>query len=160
MKSISKILIIVVLTFFFNKIYAQEDTKSLDFIIVVDGEIFDHYTKFNIVRYHKGQIDKLLVNYWPGNLSIKKSDYENLISKETDSILLYIEDNRYINGKQNENSYEIEIKKPWLQDYYNILRIYNLNNKKNKGLEPLSKDKNYTFELSSPSHTFLRIRKK
>ena len=99
--------------------------------------------------------------YYPGTLTFNYSDYEKLISISTKSISLRYYDTVYLDNKTNFYDFEIEYQKSWLQDTYNILRFYDLSCKKNKKrFEPLSTTKNYTFELTSPNSTFLRVRKR
>ncbi len=138
----------------------DSNKKELDFIIMIDGDIQLTYALPKIRFKRDGVSETIITNYYPGNLSLEYVDYEKLIEDKTVDIYIDFAYYEYIGTEQKIYNYEIELKKPWLKDYYNILRIYNLDRKKNKGLEPLSKDKNYTFELSSPSHTFLRIRKR
>jgi hypothetical protein len=62
--------------------------------------------------------------------------------------------------KKKSCNFVIEYNKIWLQDLYNILRLYNLEEGKYKNkIEPLSKSKNYTFEVESSRGQMLRVRK-
>ncbi len=138
---------------------AQEHKKKeLDFIIMIDGDIKLTYALPEIRFKRNGVSETIITNYYPGNLSLEYVDYEKLIEDETVDIYIEFTYYEYIETEQRIYNYEIELKKPWLKDYYNILRVYNLDKKSNKGFVPLNNDKNYTFELSSPSHTFLRIK--
>jgi len=142
-------------------IYSQE-IKNIDFIIVIDEEITTNSLGIKFLITSKGGSREVeaVTGYYPGNISLKKSDYDDLISDETQKVILKFNYQTYIDGKSYYYRYEIEYNKLWLQDTYNILKIYNLDKRKyRKKLEPLSKDRNYTFELLSPSYTFIRARK-
>ncbi|HFG0566835.1 TPA: hypothetical protein ACGFUW_002625 [Flavobacterium psychrophilum] len=144
-----------------NYMFGQEKNKNISFILVIDDEIVSTSVEITFYLNSENSTEKVSATYYPGTLSMSKSDYEKIISTETKSIYLKYFGTIYTNGKQNYYDFEIEYNKIWLADTYNILRFYNLDKKKYKKLyEPLSKQKNYTFELSSPNNTFLRIRKR
>jgi hypothetical protein len=65
-----------------------------------------------------------------------------------------------VKGKQELYNYEIEMEKNWFEQSFVILKIYNLDKKKyRKRLEPLSKDRKYTFDLETSQGQMIRIRK-
>jgi hypothetical protein len=135
---------------------------SLDFIIEIDGNIaVGSIISPQIKIVSNDKTDIVAVSYYPGNLSMSVENHAKLLSDQADSIFLVFAYYEYPGGKQKTYNYELRLEKAWLQDYFNILRIYNLDKPRYKGLyDPISKDKNYTYELVSPSHTFLRIQKK
>jgi len=155
-----KILIIVMLIFF-NKIYGQVTTRSFDFILVIDekipsGSITD--VKIKIMGEKQTLVN---ANYFPGNLSIDEESYNQLFSSSTKAIFVIFVFNEYRGNEHKIYNYDIELKKPWLKDNYNILQIYNLDKSKYKGrFDPIGKGKNYNYELTSPSHSFRLIQRK
>ncbi|RUT70279.1 hypothetical protein D0817_10695 [Flavobacterium cupreum] len=155
-----KIIVICFLLLSSKNLVAQE-IKNLSFILVVDDEIISTKSKLTFIISTDTSTENLPAQYYPGTLSLSKLDYEKLISPATKTIYLKYHDTVYVDGKATYYDFEIEYQKAWLQDLYNILRIYDLNSKKNKKkFDPLSSTKNYTFELTSSNTTFLRIRKK
>ncbi len=143
-----------------KNLFAQE-MKNLSFILVVNDEIVNKKSKLTFIIITETSTETLSALYYPGTLALDNFDYEKLISPTTKTIYLKYHDTVYVNGKANYYDYEIEYQKVWLQDLYNILRIYDLNCKKyRRKFEPLSQTKNYTFELMSTNSTFLRVRKK
>lgn len=156
-----KIVVICLLFLSSNILIAQEELKSLNFVLVVNDEIVSKISKLTFIITTDVSTENITAKYCPGELSFNSSDYKKIISNETKSIYLKYSDIVYIDGKASNYNFEFEYQKKWLQDLYNILRIYDLTTKKNKNkFEPLSKNKNYTFELTSPNETFLRVRKK
>lgn len=155
-----KIIIICFLLLSSKNLVAQE-IQNLSFILVVDDEIINTKSKLTFIITTDTSTENLSALYYPGTLSLSKLDYEKLISPLTKTIYLKYYDTVYVDGKATYYDFEIEYQKAWLQDLYNILRIYDMNSKKNKKkFDPLSSTKNYTFELTSSNTTFLRIRKK
>jgi hypothetical protein len=155
-----KIIIICFLLLSSKNLVAQE-IKNLSFILVVDDEIISTQSKLTFIITTDTSTEILSALYYPGTLSLSTSDYEKIVSPATKTIYLKYNSTVYLDGKSSYYDFEIEYQKAWLQDLYNILRIYDLNSKKyRKKFEPLSSTKNYTFELSSPNSTFLRVRKK
>lgn len=155
-----KIIIICFLLLSSKNLVAQE-IKNLSFVLVVDDQIISTQSKITFIITTDISKENISALYYPGTLVIGKLDYEKLISSSTKTIFLKYYDTIYIDGKAKYYDFEIEYQKAWLQDLYNVLRLYDLNCKKNKKkFEPLSPDKNYTFELTSPNSTFLRVRKK
>jgi hypothetical protein len=142
--------------------YCQENKKNLDLILVVDGNIaVGSISSLKIELNDSGKTITLEPSYYPGNLSMNVSDYAMLMGDSASNILLKFTFYEYVNQKQKYYNYEIELKKPWLTDYFNILYIYNLNKERYKGkLKPVAKGKNYNFELQSPSHSFRLVHEK
>lgn len=159
MRQITNLILLIILMFGLSA-NAQIQNKNLDFILLVNDKVYNQYGTFKFVRFHNGNSYEVKANYWPGNLTIRESDYNQIVdATKTDSLYLHITDDRYIDGKLLNDQYTIKYQGKWLQDTYNILRIYNLNNKEYKQrFANVSKGKNYVYELDSPQHTFLLIR--
>lgn len=160
MRNLKKSICIVLFLISYYRVSGQQYNKELDFVIVIDENVWITSTYFQIVMNKTSGSDTIKASYHPGSLSIMQSDYDKLLSEEAKSI--YLKFVYYDHGvkKQKTYNYEIELKKPWLQDYFNVLRIYNLDNKKYKKLSAIAEGKNYTYELESPSHSFRRVRDK
>lgn len=149
--------------FMATNIYSQE-VKSSNFIIVIDEEIVTESLGIKLLVISKDGNSReieTITGYYPGNISLKKSDYDDLISDETQSVILKFNYQTYINDSSYYYTYEIEAGKNWFERMFVILKIYNLDKKKyRKRFDPLSKDKNYTFELSTSEGQMLRIKKR
>lgn len=143
-----------------NYAYSQTDEKSLDFIIVIDENIAIGSIaklKMNVETEDSSRVIEL--NYHPGNLTMSNDEYELLTSDFAKEITLTFDYYEYIGKQQNIYNYEIDFETGWIKEPYSILRVYNLNKKKyRKRFDPLSKEKNYTFELESPRGSFKRIK--
>jgi hypothetical protein len=99
-------------------------------------------------------------NYIPGKLTVNFEDYNNILSDSTKHIYLKFTYYEYISNKQIVYNYEIELMKSWLNNSFNVLYIYNLNKKKYREMySPISKEKNYAFELDSPNGSIRLIKK-
>jgi hypothetical protein len=141
---------------------AQENIKSFDFIICIDGEIATTLFKPEIiVKQGENVLKKIDINYHAGNLSLSYEDYNIILSEQVDTLFFQFNYYQYLpKWKQKNYNYEIEIGKNWFENSFVILKIYNLDKKKyRKKLEPLSKDKNYTFDLETSQGQMIRIRK-
>jgi len=150
------------LLFIYQFSIAQENRKSFDFIINVDAEIAKTLFKPVIIVKKNGNVlKKIEIGYYPGNLSLSTADY-NMIFSEQETILFFQFDyyRNSVKGKQELYNYEIEMGKNWFEQSFVILKIYNLDKKKyRKRLEPLSKDRKYTFDLETSQGQMIRIRK-
>lgn len=145
-----------------SSIRAQVEKINLDFVITMDDKILTTLVKPRIqLLYNNNNVKNIEVYYHPGMLSFDKADFEVLMSDNVKSVRLQF--SYYKNSKTwtNQKDYDFELKKVWLSSLYNVLVIYNLDQKPYKGkYAPLDKDKNYTFELLSPDYSFTRIKKK
>lgn len=142
---------------------AQENRKSFDFIVCVDEEIATSLTKPVIIAKQGTNVLKRIdISYHAGNLSLSSEDYNMLFSEQEITLFLQFDYYQYSSkGKQEIYNYEIEIGKNWFEKTFVILKIYNLDKKKyKKRLDPLSKDKNYTFDLETSEGQMIRIRKR
>ncbi len=142
---------------------AQENRKSFDFIVCVDEEIATSLTKPVIIAKQGTNVLKRIdISYHAGNLSWSSEDYNMLFSEQEITLFLQFDYYQYSSkGKQEIYNYEIEIGKNWFEMTFAILKIYNLDKKKyEKRLDPLSKDKNYTFDLENSEGQMIRTRKR
>jgi len=146
----------------FGQAYAQDERKSLDLIIIINGNIaVGSIAALHIERVTGRDKEGIAANYYPGNLSLTQADYDKLMSDSTKLINLKFTSYEYKGQNQTVYNYDIELKKEWLRDYFNILRIYDLNKKQYKGkYSPSGVGKNYAYEIESPSHSFRLVEKR
>jgi hypothetical protein len=157
----NKLLYMLLLITVVSKTRGQGVKKELDFIIVINDEIAVGSIFLPEITFVSGGKENVMqVNYFPGSLSIDKGDYAKLLSDSTKEIYFKFDHHEYVGSKLNYDYYEIELKKPWLEDYYNIIRIYNLKDRRYKNkYDPIGKGKEYNYELESPSHSYRLIQK-
>ena len=141
----------------FTKAYGQKEKKNIDFVLMVNEEIYAQYNVFKFITIKGDKRETMPATYWPGNLSVSEDDYEKI--QDSDSVFLDIIDTRY-KRKSYSDQYIIKYRTQWLADTYNIVYIYNLNKKKYARLYAPSPQGNYVFELDSPGYTFRIIRKR
>lgn len=146
----------------FGQADAQDEKKSLDLIIVIDENIaVGSIVSLQIERVTASGKAIIAANYYPGSLTLAEADYGKLMSDSTRAINLKFTHYEYVGQNQTDYDYDIELKKEWLKDYFNILRIYDLDKTKYKGkYSPSGVDKNYAYEIESPSHSFRLVEKK
>jgi hypothetical protein len=143
----------------FAQAYGQDVRKNLDFIIVIDDNIaVGSIVSLQIELVSETSKEAIAASYYPGSLSLTESDYGKIMSDSTKAINLKFIHYEYVGQNQVTYNYDIELKREWLKDYFNILRIYDLNKKKYKAkYSPSGPGKNYAYEIQSPSHSFLLI---
>ena len=142
--------------------YSRESMGQvqMDFIITVNDELeVGSLSNLRfVVRSKDGGKQEVEMQYHPGNLSIKESEYKQLFSDESDSVFVAFDHNKFCGEKHDLVNYEIPFYKSWLENSFIILRVYDLSKGKYKNVfEPLSKEKNYTFELDYPGGSMKRI---
>jgi len=146
-----------------TQVYSQDARKNLDFIIVIDDNIaIGSIASLQIELVLSGRGKEVIAaSYYPGNLSLSEADYGKLMSDSTKAINLKFIKYEYAGQNQTTYSYDIELKREWLRDYFNILRIYDLDKKKYKAkYSPSGIGKNYAYEIESPSHSYRLVEKK
>ena len=142
---------------------AQENRKNFDFIVCVDEEIATSLSRPVIIAKQGTNVLKRIdVSYHPGNLSLGSEDYNTIFSEQEITLFLQFDYYQYSSkGQQTVYNYEIELGKNWFEQTFVILKIYNLDKRKyRKKLDPLSKDKNYNFDLETSQGQMIRIRKR
>jgi hypothetical protein len=156
-----KCVFVVLFLFVYQVSIAQEKIKSFDIIIFVDEEIVTSLSKPVIIaKEGKSVLKRIDISYHVGNLSLSAEDYYMIFSNQEKTLFIQFDYYQYSSrDKQQVYNYEIEIGKNWLKQTFVVLKIYNLDKKKyKKRFAPLSKDKNYTFELSTSEGQMLRIK--
>ncbi len=142
---------------------AQENFKNFDFIVCVDEEIATSISRPVIIaKLGKNLLKDIDLSYHPGNLSMSLDDYNVIFSDQDINLTLQFDYYQYPSfGNQKIYNYIVEIDKKLFEKKFVVLKIYNLDKKKYKKIkEPLSKDKNYTFDLETSDGQILRINKK
>ena len=140
---------------------ATNNYKDFNFIICVDENIIESIARPTIVIQKGDEVIKNVeVSYIPGKLSMNTDDYVLLSTVGDASLFLSFYYYEYSStGKQKMYNYKIEIWKNLFTLSYVIFYIYNLDKKKyKKKLKPLSKDQNYTFDLSTSNGQMIRVR--
>lgn len=143
------------------KSYGQESTKrNVNFIIMVDGKIpsqGDISLQF-IIENKKA--DTIRINYIPGDIILDEPEFNKMLSTEAKSISLEIHYSRLCKKEIKSYSYKIDFKQGWLQYSFSVLRIYNLDSKKNKKIFFPFEGQQYTYEMDSPNGSMIRVKKR
>lgn len=144
------------------QIYGQDAKKGLDFIIVIDDNIaVGSIASLQIELVSEKGTEVIAASYYPGNLSLTENDYNKLMSDSSKAVKLTFINYEYTGQNQATHNYDIELKREWLRDYFNILRIYDLDkNKYKRKYEPSGAGKNYAYEIQSPSHSYRLVEKR
>lgn len=146
---------LTVIAFFFGIMVSNAQKSSVNLIISVDEKIPTSSIVVNHITYtdSKGKLHKYSnLKYLQGSLSIPKEIFEKLKSDNIKDMYLSIEYWEYCKDKRKDYSYEIEIKKSYLEYGYLILYLFNLDKKKfNKIYFPISEGENYTYYFDYPS---------
>lgn len=160
--TMKKILILGLLIIAFTNVFAQENSKSFDFIIMVDETIWTAPAEPKIIIKDKNgkEINTFLTSYHAGDLSFKESDYKKLSGSEFDSMIMVLKYTDICNDEVQYYNYNIEFKKGWLNNYFFILKIYNTDKKKYRKLFKPLEGKKYTLEYDSSNGQMLQITKK
>lgn len=155
---INKRIYLLMVCSFFTVTSIAQNCASLDFIIIIDNDIaITNIASIEITSIiDNGETLTYKPYYHPGHLRLDSTEINNLFASNIEQTILRFD--YYLYDRKNTiKQYEIEIKKEWFLDYYFILRIYNLDKRKyRKKYKRLSKDRNYTFEVDTPSHSMLR----
>ncbi len=133
--------------------------KNLDFIISVDEKIAIG-TIFNLhinASMNDGGTKRIDAQYYPGNLSIDKNDYDGLLSDSVKTVTLSFQFNDF-KGDRSSKEYEVNLQKGFLKNYFFILYIYNLDKKKYKDTFAQTAAK-YVYEYDYPGGSARLIRK-
>lgn len=153
--------LILLLSIFYVQFFFSQERINFDIIITVDEKILSTLYNPEIIIKSKNDelIDNIKVGYYPGNFTVDAKSYNNLLLKTDAQIYLKFQQYEYSkNGKQDIRTYEIKIGKSWFEEKYVILYIYNTDAKKYRKLTPLSKDKSYTFEITTSNGQMIRVK--
>lgn len=134
--------------------------KNINLIVTIDNQIvIGSMSGVKLLAVDTiGRKDSISADYYPGNLSIGESAYQKLNSAEIQTIYLlfdYIE----LKGDRMKNySYQIDLKKGWLKNYFHIVHIYNLSKKEFRQLFSAYSGKSYIYEFDYPGGSTKLIR--
>lgn len=138
----------------------QEMDKNFNLILVFNESIVVEYKMLEIISYNSSEvvISKVSGTYLPGLFKLPQDKYDSL--RSDDNIKeLKISFKEYLNDEVLSLLVEIPFSSKWLDYDFLIIKIYDLTNTDYKDqFEPLSKDRNYTFELIYPGGQLLRLR--
>src|SRR5882762_1023198 len=110
-----KTIIILLMTLIAGRGYvtAQEQKKDLNFVIVIDAKVLTGVmTRFRVIGLlENGTKEIMEADYAPGNLSLKQSDYNKLLSSDFKTAYLAFDYTENCKKDQVIHNYEIDIKK-------------------------------------------------
>lgn len=140
-----------------NLIYSQD--KNFNLIISIDGSINQGNVSRLYLKYTnaEGKSESIGANYFPGNLSVTKVDYDKIISKGIKNVRLVFGYDEIIDENQNNYNYDIEINFIDLNSRYFILYVYNTDKKCNKKLFYPLENKSYNFEYDTANGLTSRL---
>lgn len=135
-------------------------SQKINFILSIDDKIVSgNISNFKIIATLRQKDKKLIqADYYPGNLSISKENYDLLLSDEVEDVSLSFNYTEFCKTTARYE-YNVNIKKGFLQHYYYILYIYNTDKQKYKKIFDPIKGEHYTYEFEYPSGGMRRIRK-
>jgi hypothetical protein len=133
--------------------------KIIDLIITIDKEIVTAVSNehFVIVDTIGNKNDTIRVFYFPGHLSIKETDFDNIV-KNT-NVIFYFSVGKSRKNKIINEIYHIDYKREWFFTTYSLLHIYNFETKEYKIITRDNDLDKYTYEFYSPEG-FVLIRAK
>lgn len=153
MKKINIIVVIILIGII--RSFGQDMERRINLVISIDGNMVRSIINASILIDNNQHIE---LGYIPGELILNNDDFEKFINSNShDLIFDYYE---YAGKKQLLHHYEIELKKVWFEQSYIVLRIYNMDKKKNKKIFYPLQGKEYTYEIDLPSNSITRIKKK
>lgn len=141
-------------------VVSSQEIKRFDFVITIDGEFAKNLYNAKVILVRNGGATREFdINYYPGNLSLKKSDYDSiLLLDDFDTVFLKFDNYKYsLSGKQSIKNYKIEIGKNWFQQLYLILKIYRTKHSSKLGV--VDKMNDYSFDIEYPSGAMIRVKK-
>ncbi|RFZ81684.1 hypothetical protein DYU05_17825 [Mucilaginibacter terrenus] len=140
---------------------SQSTSTGIDLIITINGEVIvGDIMNVKISSTSETKMQEIInCGYYPGKLSVPESGFESIPdSSEVNLSFDFYGDS--LGGRKLSN-FRIKLMKRWLKSSYLILHVFDLNDKKYKRIfEPISKDQNYTFSITSPDYSFIRVTKK
>lgn len=156
-----KVIFILFMIIVFSKSYGQEEVKQkVNFVIMVDDKIPDNMKlQFGIEKENQ-KSDTISIDYIPGDIVLKDSDFNKIESKEVKSVNLNIHYSKLCKTNINYYTYKIKFYPAWLHYPFTVLRIYNLDSKKNQKIFFPLEGQKYTYEMDSPNGSMIRVRKK
>lgn len=132
----------------------QPQTTEMNFIIMVNGKLHEGIlSNVHLLIKDEGKIEKIEAIYIPGSLSFDADNITNV-----DSVFIVFNHSIFCNDEHILVNYEIPFLPLWLEYSYLILRVYDLGHGEYKNVfKPLSRDKNYNYELDYPGGSIKRI---
>lgn len=133
---------------------------EIDFIITVNGklEVGSLSNLRFVIKSEGGAKKRVEIQYHPGSLFISELAYQQLFSNESDAVFIAFDHNKFCGKKHILTNYELPFYNSWLEHSFLILHAYDLSTGEYKNVfEPLSKEKNYTYELEYPGGSMKRV---
>lgn len=140
--------------------FTIQESKEIDFVLVVDGTIITGgVSNLRMLVKNDNKEYRISAKYYPGSLTLNNSDYEKLISSNTTTIELSFSVVVEQKGKWKDYDYIIPYEKGWFNERYNVLNIYNLNKRKyKKKHRAIDKDGHYSFSIDLGHYSVFNIK--
>lgn len=151
----------IILTLIFSThLHGQnKEGKDINFIILIDNKLqASSLTNLKIVTYSDDDSREVFeVDYYPGSLYISTSVLSEVSSSKTKKIYLSLDYDGSDNGKHYVNNYELEISQNWFNNRFTILKIDNLNRRKNKKTYKLKQKDHYIYSVDVPGQSIVNL---
>jgi hypothetical protein len=137
---------------FSSSLFAQEQSKRLNFILLIDNEIpvASVYDGFFLIKDSAGIKDKIPFDYQVGGLVMSSSNYRKLFLQYSGSEIDINFKYRKLDSNSDEaHEYKKKIPEGWMNEMYIIFKVYNYYNKESRKKYFLKKD-DYGIEISVP----------
>lgn len=152
-----KLAVVLVLILGSLELTYSQATHDVNFILLINDELPIGTIANSRIIIKESEIEVL---YHPGSLAFGEENFRKVMAAG-DSMILAFDYYEYKGGKQSIFNYRLPFYKNWLDQRYLVMKVYQLDKKKYKGVfQPLDKDRNYTFELAYPGGQMLRSRGK
>ena len=132
--------------------------KNFNIIMVLNDKLLVNIENIKIRDEHENTFQS--VGYVPGNLSLDEQMYSEIVRSGEKYFLTFMVVEDY--KKDIRNSYEIQLENALFEhndsmSFFCVIEIFNLNIKKyKKRYKPLSKDRNYSYNLLFPSYSIIK----
>jgi|26BtaG_2_1085354.scaffolds.fasta_scaffold00031_2 hypothetical protein len=153
---------VLLLLFLFLTLVGYSQSKQINFIIVVDGELSQIYSDQIKILDEQNVETIIKVNYQPGELSMTNQDYDKILSLSNNQITIKVRHIETVNDKTKHFDFEItDFNKNWLtKGTYFILYIYNTEKKKYRKLYNPIIGKAFTYDYDWSEGSMRRAKKK
>lgn len=134
---------------------------NINLIITIDNEVvIGSISGMKLMAIEEdGRKEVMKADYYPGNLSISEEDYQRLNNPHIKTVYLVFNYTESQAGNVKIYSYDIDMKKAWLKNYFHIVHIYNTSKKRFKRLFNPPPGKDYVYEFDYPGGSTRLVRK-
>jgi hypothetical protein len=140
------------------KTYSQDNSSRMNLVISIDDEIvIGDIAKLRLTAFQKKAASKIInANYLPGSLYFNKVELDNA---NEDSVFISFDFYYFEGDKQEVKNYSIQLKRNWFNYSYFVLRIYNIDRKRNKNHFVAASKEGYVYEYDTPNGSVKRVRR-